>query len=144
MLEIKKAKVKEMKAGELTIKKTESFGRVANIIKGIVPGGELKKELLRSKLDDLKLAYQHVGGSLKELDDIKKDTIAHALSNNEMILSLFVNRSNPQNDKNNTVGAGVEETNTDKKEASVECSVIDEKDVVETESEMLKWFMSRD
>ena len=46
MLEQKKAKVKEMKAGELTIKKTESFGHVANIIKGIVPGGELKKELL--------------------------------------------------------------------------------------------------
>ena len=94
-----------MKAGELTIKKTESFGRVANIIKGIVPGGELKKELLRLKLDDLKLTYQHVGGSLKELDDIKKDTIAHALSINKMILTLSVNRNNPPNDKNNKIGA---------------------------------------
>ena len=76
--------------------------------------------------------------------DIKKDTIAHALSNNETILSLFLNRNNPPNDKNDTVEAGVEETNTDKKEASVECSVIDGKDVVDTESEMLKWFMSCD
>ena len=40
--------------------------------------------------------------------------------------------------------AGVKETNTDEKDASVECRVIDEKDVVDTESEMLKWFMSRD
>ena len=40
--------------------------------------------------------------------------------------------------------AGVEETNTDEKDASVECSVIDEKDVVDTKSEKLKWFMSRD
>ena len=62
-----------------------------------------------------------------------------------MILLLFVNRNNPPNDKNDTVEAGVEDTNTEKKGASVECSVIiDEKDVVDTESEMLKWFMSRD
>ena len=39
---------------------------------------------------------------------------------------------------------GVKETSTDEKDASVECRVIDEKDVVDTESEMLKWFMSRD
>ena len=82
---------------------------------------------------------------MKELDDIKKDTIAHALSNNETILSLFLNRNNPPNDKNDTVEAGVEDTNTEKKGATVESSVIiDEKDVVDTESEMLKWYMSRD
>ena len=120
------------------------FGRVASIIKGIVPGGELKKELLRAKLEDLKLTYQHIGCSLKDLDDMKKDTIAHALSVNEMIQSLFVNRNNPPNDKNDKIKASVKETNTDEKDASVECRVIDEKDVVDTESEMLKWFMSRD
>ena len=40
--------------------------------------------------------------------------------------------------------AGVKETNTDEKDASVECRVINENDVVDIESEMLKWFMSRD
>ena len=44
----------------------------------------------------------------------------------------------------NSDEVGVEETNTGEKDASVECSVIEEKDVVDTESEMLKWFMSRD
>ena len=133
-----------MKAGELTIKRTESFGRVASIIKGIVPGGELKKELLHAKLEDLKLTYQHIGCLLKDLDDMKKDTIAHILSRNKMIQPLFVNRNNPPNDKNNKIEACDEETITDEKGASNECKVTDGKDVVDTESEMLKWFMSRD
>ena len=84
---------------------------------------------------------------------MKKDTIALALSSNKMILSIFENRNNSLNDRsdheeagdsNDHKEAGVEETITYKKDAPVQCSDIDDKDDVDTESEMLKWFMSRD
>ena len=81
LLDFNKAKERDIKAGELTKKKKEAYDRVVGTIKESLPDAtDLKKHLLRLKLDELKLAYQHLGGMVKDLSDQKKDTIANALS----------------------------------------------------------------
>ena len=61
-----------IKAGQLTLKQSESFSHVVSTITGDNLGIELKQRLLRCKLEDQKLAFQHCGGSMKELADQKK------------------------------------------------------------------------
>ena len=131
LLDLNRAKEKEMKAGELTLKKKEAYDRVVGTIKESLPDAtDLKKELLRLKLDDLKLAYQHLGGMVKDLWDQKKDTIVNALSKTKEILSVL-NRKTSSNDSNNNMEMSLEETNTNgnkesaacNEDASVECNV---------------------
>ena len=85
-----KAKVRDIKAGELTLNKKEAYNHVVGTIKESLPDAtDLKKHLLRLKLDELKLAYQHLGGMVKDLSDQKKDTIANALSETRRDLICF-------------------------------------------------------
>jgi len=149
LLDLNKAKEKEMKAGELTLKKKEAYDRVVGTIKESLPdAANLKKELLRFKLDNLKLAYQHLGGMVKDLSDQKKDTIANALSETEEILSVL-NRKTSSNDSNNNMEMSLDETNTNRNEESVECNddASVECDVENNEvskNKMMDFFMFRD
>ena len=122
LLDLNKAKERDIKAGELTKKKKEAYDRVVGTIKESLPDAtDLKKHLLRLKLDELKLAYQHLGGMVKDLSDQKKDTIANALSETEEILSVL-NRKTSSNDSNNNMEMSLDETNTNRNEESVECN----------------------
>ena len=133
-----------IKASQLTLKRSDSFLRVVSTITGDDLGIELKQRLLRCKVEDLKLAFQHCGGSMKELPDQKKGSIADALSLQDVLLEALNTKTGTSDNNNNNNNESDGTNKTDKKDASVESSVIEEKDVVDTKSDMLKWFMSRD
>ena len=127
----------------------EAYDCVVGTIKeSLSDATDLKKQLLSLKLDKLKLAYQHLGGMVKDLSDQKKDTIANALSKTEKILSVF-NRKTSSNDSNNNIEMSLEEMNTNGNDASVACN--DDASVecnVEnhevSKNKMMDFFMFRD
>ena len=149
LLDLNKAKERDIKAGELTKKKKEAYDRVVGTIKESLPdAADLKKELLHFKLDNLKLAYQHLGGMVKDLLDQKKDTIANALSETEEILSVL-NRKTSSNDSNNNMEMSLDETNTNRNEESVECNddasvECDVENHEVSKNKMMDFFMFRD
>ena len=61
-----------------------------------------------------------------------------------MLLEALNTKTGTSDNNNNNNNESDVTNKTDKKDATVESSVIEEKDVVDTESDMLKWFMSRD
>ena len=99
----------ETSQGEL--KQGESFSLVVSTIIENNLGIELKQQLLQCKLEDLKLAYQHCGGSMKELPDHKKDSVAGALALREMLLVTLNTKNDFSDDTDNTNDASVETDN---------------------------------
>ena len=135
-LEEKKKRAQAIKSIEMGKKRNESLQRIVNSIKGPIDienglesDNDLKKQLMKCKLDDIKNAFHHCGGNLKNQTDQKKETIATALSCNPLFLASLSNPDNNHN-TNGSVNVVVNNTLNENKDSTetVETTMVTESD----------------
>ena len=103
-LKEQKSKMTALKKAEGERKQLTSYDEIKKTITKFAENGEVNAESIKSALrkckgNDLKLAYQYIGGKASKLQDVKKETIVDAMSQHPTIVGFSLDPSSNTDSK---------------------------------------------